>query len=298
MSREGPLFSIVIPTYQRASVIQECVESVLNQDFRDFEIIVIDDGSTDNTKQVLEPICNGDSRLRYIFQENAERSNARNHGIRISTGEYICFLDSDDLFLQGLTENNFPVNMIYCDSKFEDGSQEGKRPLPTKENLIDLVMLHPIGAEQACIHQSILAKHKFDSKIRIGEDRELWFRIARECQLEYLDQCTIVIRDLGDRSVDIVNTWAYVENMTLIKHLGRIDTGSIIPRKTMRTMYSLGYYKLGLCYFKSNHRAKAFWNLMRSIITWPSHVFKYKVIFMLNILGLRLLLPKRLRDAY
>ncbi len=306
MTGSSPFFSVIIPTYQRENVIAECVRSVLAQEFTDLEVIVIDDGSTDGTKAALQPLIEKDKRLRYIYQENAERSNARNHGIKISMGEYICFLDSDDLFLPDhlkgfhgyLTANHFPKKLIYCDSMFEDGSRDGKRPLPTKENLMNLIMLHPIGAEQACIHRSILAKHQFDPKIRIGEDRELWFRIAREHELEYLDQCTVVIRDLGDRSVDIANTWAYEENIVLINHLKRIDTGSIIPSNTMRTLFSLGYYKLALCYFKSNKRTKAFLNLTRSFIIWPGHVLKYKIIFMLNILGLKFLLPERLRDAY
>ena len=89
-----PLFTIIIPTYNRASAVTRAIDSVLQQTFSDFELIIIDDGSTDDTKEKITAIA--DPRLRYIYQKNQERSAARNHGIRLAKGEYITFLDSDD----------------------------------------------------------------------------------------------------------------------------------------------------------------------------------------------------------
>jgi hypothetical protein len=179
----------------------------------------------------------------------------------------------------------------------EDGSMEAKRPLPTKENLIELIMLYPIGAEQACIHRSILADHKFNPKIRIGEDRELWFRITLEHSLSYLDQCTIVIRDLGDRSVDIVNTWASEENISLIDHLKRIDKSKRIGPELLRSLSSSAYLKLAINYVNTGKRPSAFITVIKSILIWPKHKYKYKVITLLKSLHLGGILPERIRNA-
>ncbi|OAG27005.1 glycosyltransferase family 2 protein [Thermodesulfatator autotrophicus] len=93
------LISVIIPTYNNACYIKQAVDSVLSQSFRDFEIIVIDDGSTDNTKEVLfDYFRNG--KIRYIYQENKGVSEARNRGIIEARGKYISFLDADDLYLR------------------------------------------------------------------------------------------------------------------------------------------------------------------------------------------------------
>jgi glycosyltransferase involved in cell wall biosynthesis len=92
-----PSFSVVIPTYNRARLIAATINSVLAQDWKDFEVVIVDDGSTDNTLEVIEQNYAGDARVRYIHQANAERGAARNHGLRESRGDYVVFFDSDDL---------------------------------------------------------------------------------------------------------------------------------------------------------------------------------------------------------
>ena len=87
-----PKVSIIIPTYNRAHLIAECLESVLNQTFNDYEVIVVDDGSTDNTKEAVEPYFD---RIRYTKQENRGNAGARNSGIELAKGEIIAFTDAD-----------------------------------------------------------------------------------------------------------------------------------------------------------------------------------------------------------
>jgi glycosyltransferase involved in cell wall biosynthesis len=99
-----PRVSIIIPTYNRAGYLTESVQSVLDQSFGDFELIVVDDGSTDNTKEAIESFK--DPHIRYIYQENRGISAARNTGIKHSSGEYVAFLDSDDLRLPRYLEKN------------------------------------------------------------------------------------------------------------------------------------------------------------------------------------------------
>ncbi|MGB4270042.1 MAG: glycosyltransferase family A protein, partial [Spirochaetota bacterium] len=91
-----PFFSVVIPTFNRAHLITRAVESVLMQKFTDYECLVIDDGSTDNTFQVLSPYT---KQIQYIYTQHAGVSKARNRGIQQAQGEWIAFLDSDDMWL-------------------------------------------------------------------------------------------------------------------------------------------------------------------------------------------------------
>jgi len=95
-------FSVVIPTYNRASSVLTTLQSCFAQQFTDFEIIVVDDGSTDNTLEVLKEVA--DPRLTVVSQTNAGPAAARNHGMRKATGQYIAFLDSDDSWYPGFLE--------------------------------------------------------------------------------------------------------------------------------------------------------------------------------------------------
>ena len=90
-----PKFSVIIPTYNRCEFVKNAIQSVLDQTYKDYEIIVIDDGSTDSTKDSLSSII---EQITYIYQDNRGVSSARNTGIKKSIGSYIAFLDSDDLW--------------------------------------------------------------------------------------------------------------------------------------------------------------------------------------------------------
>ncbi|NEP84931.1 MAG: glycosyltransferase family 2 protein, partial [Okeania sp. SIO3B3] len=119
-----PCVSVIIPAYNRADLIGETVDSVLAQTHPDIEIIVIDDGSTDNTADVLATYG---SALRVIRQANAGQQAARNAGIRAATGDYIAFLDSDDLWLPHRIEAQLQrfeevpeAGLVYCDAAVFD----------------------------------------------------------------------------------------------------------------------------------------------------------------------------------
>ncbi len=95
----SPFFSIVLPTFNRRRLVARAIESVLAQSFQDFELLIIDDGSRDNTHEVVLPFVHSDPRVRYHYGQNRGLALARNLGLQISTGRYITFLDSDDEYL-------------------------------------------------------------------------------------------------------------------------------------------------------------------------------------------------------
>ncbi len=104
-----PLISIVVPAYNRADLIGETVSSILAQSYLRWELVVVDDGSTDGTAEAVARAGRGDSRVRCVRQANSERAVARNRGIREARGEWVAFLDSDDLWLPTKLERQVEV---------------------------------------------------------------------------------------------------------------------------------------------------------------------------------------------
>ena len=90
------MVSVIIPVYNRAQYIKDCLDSVINQTYKAYEIIVVDDGSTDNLREILVPYMD---KIQYIYKQNGGPSSARNAGTKVSNGEYIAFLDADDMWL-------------------------------------------------------------------------------------------------------------------------------------------------------------------------------------------------------
>lgn len=198
-----PRVSVIIPTCNRAHFLQEAVESVLNQTFHDFELIVVDDGSTDCTPYVLRK---WEDRIRWVRQENSGVSRARNVGIRAARSRYLSFLDSDDLWLRKKLENqvafldanpHYPV--CYTD---EVWIRKGKRVNPKRvhrkysgwifEQCLPLCIISP---SSAMIRREVLnALGGFDEALPVCEDYDLWLRIASRFPIFFLPEKLIIKR--------------------------------------------------------------------------------------------------------
>jgi len=117
-----PLVSVIIPTYNRGKILSRTIRNVLNQNFNSLEVIIVDDGSTDNTKEIVEEMQKKDKRIKYLYQKNRGPGIARIAGVKIANGEFIHFLDSDDLILPGFYEKSVEklentsqkVGFVYC----------------------------------------------------------------------------------------------------------------------------------------------------------------------------------------
>ena len=291
-SSNKPFFSVIIPTYNRAKSIVEAVESVLAQTFKSFELIVIDDGSTDKTAELLQPIEIRDIRLRYIYQENAERSAARNNGISKANGQYICFLDSDDIYLPEHLEkfyatiesHSFPKAYFLSNAIMEfNGKRKKEAPYVTQTNdPVELMLKISVCSQQVAIHKSILDEFKYDVNLRIGEDQELWSRIVKHYPVIRSDQYTVVIRDLGDRTVNAMDPKMYRSNLEVRKRIINQDKEGRIKPEWSKFALSAAYYKLAVSYLKSNQRAAFLSNILHSISVDPSHFLKDKILVILS----------------
>lgn len=186
-----PLVSIIIPVYNSERYIKEAVESALRQTYKNIEVIVIDDGSTDNTRKILEPYIKNKSII-YLYQENKGVAASRNKGILESTGSYISFLDSDDKYYPEKIEkqtNKFFENpnagVIVCFSDyFYNGDINTKYKMKSQtfpgEILKRSYQGNFINTNTVLINKKIIKGGiSFDEALRISEDWDLWIRIMK-----------------------------------------------------------------------------------------------------------------------
>ncbi|HLP51912.1 MAG TPA: glycosyltransferase family A protein [Chitinophagales bacterium] len=296
-------FSIIMPTYNRAALISRAIKSVLAQTYTDWELVIVDDGSTDNTKEVV--LSFNDSRIKYIFQDNAERSVARNNAMAHSTGTYICFLDSDDYYLpnrlnrlhEHITRLGQPVAFYYTGIAYEINGQVSNRPelKNTGNNIFDFIVQAIIGTPQVCIHRDLLKHNKFNPAFHIGEDMELWLRIAPTAPPKYLDdQFTVVAVEHEDRSVNVKRYNSFPHQLRMLTTVfANNHSGQKISAQIKSKLLSNCYFGIAKYHIYAGNKGSALVNLTKSIITDLSH---YQTKYRLNML-LRLLLPGGLQKA-
>ena len=196
-----PVISVVMPCFNVARTLKDAIESVLEQTFQDFEIILINDGSTDLTPEICESYAKLDARITVVHQPNAGLASARNTGLRCAQGKYIALLDSDDLFVPEKLarhvehlESNPRVGVSFSYSRFISDKGEPLR-LVQGGRINDITAEHvlcrnPVGnGSAAVIRRAALSdikppvggesmKEFFDSSLRQSEDVEFWFRMV------------------------------------------------------------------------------------------------------------------------
>jgi len=196
-SEPAPLVTVIIPTYNSGEFIAQAVESVLKQTYHHHEIIVVDDGSTDGTKNLF---CDFHGDVKYFYQQNRGPAAARNTGIKVAKGEYICFLDADDMWMPNKLEvqlafmaQHGDIGLLFSDEEEFDGERVLNRSIleerlfhsdiisqtpiqePFRKLLIeDFVPTSMVMARKDCFEKAGF----FDESLRVCEDRDMWCRIA------------------------------------------------------------------------------------------------------------------------
>ncbi len=195
-----PKVSVIIPTYNRAKLLPRAVNSVLNQTFKDFELIIVDDASTDNTEEVVKTFK--DSRIKYIKHRiNKGGAAARNTGIKASKGEYIAFLDDDDEWLPlklekqvfKFNESSSKVGLIYTGfSRYLDGeNKEREKHLPRhKGKVLDICLAGCLTSPPEMLIRKELLKEigGFDEKLKASQDADILIRLAQECDFDFIPE--------------------------------------------------------------------------------------------------------------
>ena len=292
-----PFFSVIIPTYNRKNLVLAAIDSVLRQTFHDWELIIIDDGSTDGTFKALESIT--DSRISAYFQDNRERSASRNRGINLSKGKFICFLDSDDLYLEDhlgklhqhilsasenkkvyhtgyeLVDLRHHVNL----PKDQNGFNRAEpKPVPAcqidKGDFVDSLLKCTVYPSSTCIHKDILENYSFREDLRMWEDTFLWLCIAKEYAFEGLEQQSVQIKlhrqsttaeiDASRNAAQIINEIERKCSLLRDEELSAHVTSKHIQNAKKRWLYH-AYYNA----FLSGQRSLMLGILRRYFLSFP-----------------------------
>lgn len=188
--------SVVVPTYNRYAVLKRALESIFAQSYKAVEVIVIDDGSTDETSQITNLFPD----VKYFYQENSGVSSARNLGIKKSTSKWIAFLDSDDEWHEDKLQEHFDFHnlhpqllMSYTNEKWIRNYKEIKMPKKFKKHGGDIFvecLSHCIIAPSASLmHKDLLEEvGLFDESLEVCEDYDLWLRITVENEIGLINK--------------------------------------------------------------------------------------------------------------
>lgn len=240
----GPLVSVIIPAFNAERFLADAVGSVLRQTWTRVEVIIVDDGSTDRTAEVAERLAAADERVRIVRKENGGPSSARNSGVAIARGEFVCFLDADDLYLPDKIERQlaflalFPsCDLVFSDQYVGDGEAtpvqlECKRPppIPMRELLVYVNWLRPMSP---LIRARLVEKvGAWDESLRGGEDWDYWIRCSRCGVFSYLPGPVGVYRTHPDQATRTLRRMRSDQDRVIAKHFER---GSIEWRITLAT---------------------------------------------------------------
>ncbi|MCP5002593.1 MAG: glycosyltransferase [Planctomycetes bacterium] len=206
MKTKKPLVSVVIPTFNSGKFVVQAVKSVLEQSYRSLEVLVVDDGSTDNTKVLLSDF---NDSIKYHYRENKGPSAARNFGIKMAKGEYVSFLDADDLWIPGKIEVQLDfferyrdLGLLFSDvEEFDEDKilpkrfsyavqsygKDGASQVYFQEAYVKLLMNNFICTSTVMVRSESFKKAGFfDESLRIVEDRDMWLRIAAHFKIARL----------------------------------------------------------------------------------------------------------------
>lgn len=283
MQNQLILFSVIIPTYNRETYISISIKSVLAQSYTNFELIIVDDGSTDKTEQIVKSF--NDNRVNYIKIQNSERAVARNTGIKAAKGGYITFLDSDDIYypnylqnaFESLTKFNLPP---FFHLAYEVLNASGKSIMQMNNIITDdvtcLIKPNSLSCMGVFIKKEITENFKFneDRKLSGTEDWELWMRIVANFGIKTDSRISSACIDHDERSMREVNSEKLIERVNLAINYCFADINvQKVYNPYKKTILANCYCYIALHMVLGNHKKLAIKYLLKSIILKPFIIF-------------------------
>jgi len=284
--------SVIIPTYNREKYIEETILSVLHQSFPVHELIIIDDGSTDNTRDVVGRYKDR-HEVKYVYQQNQGISSARNHGVRLATGNILAFLDSDDIWLPSklslqmeLFRTSPLLGMVHNRIGFIDshgrtckGPSEGWAPDVSGKCFFRMVDSCLVHTSAAAIRREVFdSVGLFDENLRTSEDYEFFLRVTHRYEVGFVDQVLSlyrvheegVTRDKNRLDLDRIRSLALFEGKTPLERAASRAIGTakadVYCRLAARAMQAEGWSAVPYVY------------LMKAIVLNPLRVRPYELL--------------------
>lgn len=278
---DGPLVTVIIPNFNYARFLSQAIDSVLAQSYKDFEVLVIDNGSTDNSTEILRGYGN---RIRWICQENRGQSGSRNRGIEEARGQFIAFLDADDAWAERKLEKQMPlfenlhVGLVYCGIAFTDRDlklREIQLPVSRGRVLREFAeggRAVVIGGESSCIirRECLSFIGGFDPELSLSAGWDLYRRIASSYELDYVCEPLTLYRQHGDNTTQNLDSWAHDVPIILRKMFS--DPRSAEVHHLRRKTCSKFYFMLAASFFKAGKWSRTVFYMVGAICFWPPEI--------------------------
>lgn len=289
---QHPIISVIIPTYNYGRFVERAVNSVLSQSYGDFEIIIVDDASSDETEDIIAQYR--DPRIHYIRHKfNRGLSSSRNSGIMAAKGEYLAFLDSDDTWLPEKIElqiNLFnagsnDLGIVFTGTKtyFIETSQTFSLPSPSYRGLVlkNLLEGNNLGGGSS----SVLIKKKcfddvglFDESLRSCEDWDMWIRIAAlNYSFDFVDQELVILTIHGNNMS--------IDNKRMIDGYESILSKHFLLYRRYPNIHALRHYVLGIKCFNEKMIKSGRMNFIKALVYSQPFNFSIKCRSLLQILA-------------
>ena len=280
------LFTVIIPSYNRADFIAKTIQSVLNQTCSNFELIIVDDGSTDSTEKTIFSFK--DPRIKYFKKENAERGAARNFGVSKAKGDYITFLDSDDLLYSKYLEeanlfiaNNNEINIFHQLFEVRNNSDKLIQAADYSNSNVfkSLITKGNFMACQGMFLKADFAKSNLfieDRSLSGSEDYELWLRISTTTNIVINPVVTSALVQHPERSVIKINVAKLVSRKELMLHYllsNYLINKKLLKFKKLLKTGAYSYISLHVALSKQSKKI-ALKYLFKAIKQSPMFIFK------------------------
>ena len=281
--------SVIIPFYSNKEWLIEAIDSVLRQTYNNFEVLIINDGSADDISDLTDRYKN---QIIFVNQKNKGAANARNNGIELSKGDYIAFLDSDDLWLPDKIENQvtFMEENHYKWShtdyfRFWDKTDKKRNvKCPIQGNIIPMCLVwNPIATPCVMIDKTIFLENinfRFAEEKKVGEDSFLWQQIGKKFELGYLPNALTKVRMRGENAA----FQAYLQ----LKYRGESISNLREYKNNFSSIFVYNYFLVNLVYC----------NVMTKVISGIANMFKvadssfefiYKIAYMLPFVNFKII---------
>lgn len=315
--------SVIIPTYNSVQYICRAIESVLNQTYKDFEIIVVDDGSTDNTKGIMSKVFLEDKRVKYFYQNNSGKpSIAKNRGIKLASGKYISFLDADDTInkhklgkMVRILDENENINFVFADCRLL--AKNGKvlaisRLKYVNNNILSEIHESDIDicnnfkvykndsifnllAKGSFIHgNSVLIRKScienvglFDTSLKVAEDWEFFIRASKGQNIAFIDE---VLSDYYKMPNSVTKNYRryYLDSLEMIKIKKQEEKKNLIfVNNSTKKISDLYYGFASNCYYDNK--------IMRARLLYCAAIkYDHKILFKRFTQIYKAFLPKKI----
>lgn len=267
-----PTVSAIITTYNLGKMLPEAIDSVLRQDWKDLETIVVDDGSTDDTPEVMRRYS---GMVQYVPQKNAGPSAARNTGVHASSGKFLAFLDGDDLWKPNKIsrqlaefEKDSALGLVSSDFSVDEGGEITESYFANCRFVASGMIFLNLLRENFLLPSAAMVKREcmaavgaWDEALRGSEDRDYWLRIARSWPIRVIPEVLTIKRN---RPGNLTSNQERLTPYRILLFEKVLASGGLtsVERKTVQATLSDNYWDLGYAHWNDGRRAEArgaFW---------------------------------------